>query len=253
MLKKLTTGALVAVLAASTVFVAPASALDEAQKQEMGEFVREYLLANPEIFEEMQTALASKRELEAADKAKTAIVANREALTAAPDDVVLGNPDGDVTIVEFFDYNCGFCKQALEDMNTIIEGDDKVRFVLKEFPILGEDSFAAHKVAMSFRKLMPEKYGEFHRTLLGSEARASEETAMKLAVDLGADEEKVRAGMDEPEIIASMKQTYALADQLGINGTPAYIVGDEAVYGALGADVLEEKVSNLRSCNSTVC
>ncbi len=253
MLKKLTTGALVAALAATTAFVTPASALDAAQKEEIGAFVREYLLANPEILSEMQTALQTKQEAEAAEKAKAAIVANREALTAAPQDIVLGNPEGDVTIVEFFDYNCGFCKHALEDMNAIIEGDDKVRFVLKEFPILGPDSLAAHRVAMSFRKLMPEKYGEFHRTLLGSEARATEETAMDLAVKLGAEEEKVRAGMEDPEITESIKQAYSLADQLGINGTPSYIVGDEAVFGALGADVLEEKVANMRSCNSTVC
>jgi len=253
MLTKLTAGALAAFLAASTAFVMPANALDENQKQEIGAFVREYLLANPEILEEMQTALSAKKEAEASEKAKAAIVANRDALVADPQDIVLGNPEGDVTIVEFFDYNCGFCKHALEDMNTIIEGDDQVRFVLKEFPILGPDSIAAHQVAMSFRKLMPEKYGEFHRTLLGSEARATEDTAMALAVKLGADEEAVRAGMDDPDINASIKQAYSLADQLGINGTPSYVVGDEAVFGALGADVLEEKVANLRSCNSTVC
>lgn len=253
MLKRLTTGAMTALLAASTAFVTPAMALDDAQKEEMGAFIREYLLSNPEILQEMQSALQTKREAEAAKKAKAAIVANRDALTAAPEDIVLGNPDGDVTIVEFFDYNCGYCKQALQDMNAIIEDDDQVRFVLKEFPILGPDSLAAHRVAMSFRKLMPEKYGEFHRTLLGLEGRATEDSAMELAVELGADEADLRAGMDDPAINDSIKQAYSLADQLGINGTPSYIVGDEAVFGALGADVLEEKVANLRSCNSTVC
>ncbi|MAY62501.1 MAG: disulfide bond formation protein DsbA [Rhizobiales bacterium] len=253
MLKRLTTGAMAAMLAASTAFVMPARALDDAQKEEMGAFVREYLLANPEILQEMQTALQTKQEAEAAEKAKAAIVANRDALTAAPEDIVLGNPEGDVTIVEFFDYNCGYCKHALQDMNAIIEGDDQVRFVLKEFPILGPDSLAAHRVAMSFRKLMPDKYGEFHRTLLGSEGRATEDSAMELAVKLGAEEAEVRTGMEDPAISDSIKQAYSLADQLGINGTPSYIVGDEAVFGALGADVLEEKVANLRSCNSTVC
>lgn len=253
MFKKLTTGAMAAVLAASTAFVTPAFALDDAQKEEMGAFIREYLLANPEILQEMQTALQTKQEAEASEKAKAAIIANKDALTADPQDIVLGNPDGDVTIVEFFDYNCGYCKHALEDMNAIIEGDDKVRFVLKEFPILGPDSLAAHRVAMSFRKLMPEKYGEFHRTLLGSDGRATEQSAINLALKLGADEEKLRAGMDTPEVTESIKQAYSLADQLGINGTPSYIVGDEAVFGALGADVLEEKVANLRACNSTVC
>ena len=201
MFKKLTTGAMAAVLAASTAFVTPAFALDDAQKEEMGAFIREYLLANPEILQEMQTALQTKQEAEASEKAKAAIIANKDALTADPQDIVLGNPDGDVTIVEFFDYNCGYCKHALEDMNAIIEGDDKVRFVLKEFPILGPDSLAAHRVAMSFRKLMPEKYGEFHRTLLGSDGRATEQSAIDLALKL---EEPTNHPVDVQHVLAAV-------------------------------------------------
>jgi protein-disulfide isomerase len=244
-----------AALALSAALVAPqaANALDEAQKQEFGAFIREYLMANPEIIEEVQQALAAKREAEAADKAKTAIADNADRIFRAETDIVLGNPAGDVTVVEFFDYNCGYCKRALSDMNQILEKDPKVRFVLKEFPILGPDSLAVHRVAMSLRKLMPEKYQEFHITLLTSEARATEATAVALATSLGADEAALRAGMDDPAINEEIRDTYDLADKLGINGTPSYVVGNETVFGAMGADVIAEKVANFRTCQSTVC
>jgi len=252
-MKRLATFIFSGLMLAITGFTAPAVALDAAEKEELGAFIREYLIANPEIFEDVQMALQVKREAEMAAKAAGGISSNSEAIFNEPTDVVLGNPDGDVTIVEFFDYNCGYCKRAMDDMNTILEDDPNVRFVLKEFPILGPDSLAAHTVAMSFRKLMPEKYGDFHRRLLGGDVRATEETAMLVATALGADEAAITAGMEDPEIEASIRQVYRLADVLGINGTPSYVVGDEAVYGARGADELKSKIANLRECKSTVC
>lgn len=238
---------------ALTSLATPAVALDAAQKEEIGSFIREYLMSNPELLEDVQMALQAKREAEVMAKATDAIASNSDAIFNAPEDIVLGNPDGDVTIVEFYDYNCGFCKKALADMNTLIKDDPNLRFVLKEFPILGPDSMAAHQVAMSFRKLMPEKYGEFHRKLLGADVRATEETAMDLAKSLGGDEEKLIAGMNDPEIGRSIGQVYTLADALGINGTPSYVIGNEAVFGARGAGVLKEKIANMRECKSTVC
>lgn len=252
-MKRLIAAALSSALIASTMLATPAAALDESQKKEFGAFIREYLLANPEIIEEMQMALTAKKEAEIASRAKEAIAENAEAIFRSEEDIVLGNPNGDVTIVEFFDYNCGFCKRAMDDMDALLEDDPNLRFVLKEFPILGPESLEAHRVAMSFHKLMPEKYGEFHRRLLGGEGRANGESAMRIATELGADEEAVRAGMDDPAIAESIRKSYELADQLGIGGTPSYIIGDEAVFGAMGAEVLEEKIANVRACNSTVC
>lgn len=242
-----------AVLLAGIALPAPAFALDEAQKKEFGEFIREYLIANPEIIEEAQFALQAKREAEKVAMAKSAIGDHAEQIFNAPGDMVIGNPDGDVTVVEFFDYNCGFCKRALSDMQEIVKEDPNIRFVLKEFPILGPDSMAAHRVAMSFRKLMPEKYEEFHVQLLGSEVRATEEQAIAVATSLGADESKLRDGMDDPEIVESIRLAYSLADALGINGTPAYVIGDEAIFGAMGTEVLQKKIANVRKCQSTVC
>ena len=113
-------------------------------------------------------------------------------------DGIVGNPNGKVTIVEFFDYNCGYCKRAIEDMQAMTAADPDLRFVLKEFPILGPDSQKASVVSMAFHNLMPEKYGEFHNQLLGGHGRAGEATAIKIAVSLGADEAKLREAMKDP-------------------------------------------------------
>lgn len=237
----------------STVAPLPAAALDDTQKQEFGAFIREYLLANPEIIEEMSQALEIKKEAESRVMAETAIAKNKDAIFNAPEDIVLGNPAGDVTVVEFYDYNCGFCKRAMTDMIDLLDKDPNVRFVLKEFPILGPDSMAAHRVAMSFRALAPEKYSEFHIKLLGADVRATESYAIEVAKGFGIEEAALRAGMDDPAIDQSIRQTYELANALGISGTPSFVVGNEAVFGAVGAETLLAKIANVRQCESTVC
>lgn len=248
------TGLLAAViLGLSTALPLPAAALDDAQKQEFGAFIREYLMANPELVEEMQQALEIKKEAESRQLAEAAISSNREAIFNAPEDIVLGNPDGDVTVVEFYDYNCGYCKRAMNDMISLLEKDPNIRFVLKEFPILGPDSLATHRVAMSFRALAPEKYGEYHMQLLGADVRATEDHAIEMAKGFGVDEATLRAGMDDPAIDRSIRQTYELANALGISGTPSFVIGDEAVFGAVGEEVLLGKIANMRQCESTVC
>ncbi|MDP2119685.1 MAG: DsbA family protein [Hoeflea sp.] len=240
-------------LGLSTALPLPAAALDDSQKQEFGAFIREYLLANPEIIEEMSQALEIKKEAESQQLAQAAIAKNKDAIFNNPDDIVLGNPEGDVTVVEFFDYNCGFCKRALSDMTSLLEKDPNVRFVLKEFPILGPDSIAAHQVAMSVRKLAPEKYIDFHIQLMSGEARATEALAVEIAKGLGIDEASLKAGMQDPAIGDSIRLTYALADSLGISGTPSFVIGDEAVFGAVGERALMARIANMRECDSTQC
>lgn len=237
----------------STALPLPAVALDDAQKQEFGAFIREYLLANPELIEEMSQALEIKKEAESRVMAQAAIADNEDAIFNAPEDIVLGNPDGDVTVVEFYDYNCGFCKRAMNDMLGLLDKDPNIRFVLKEFPILGPDSLAAHRVAMSFRALAPEQYGDFHMKLLGGDVRATADYAIEVAKEFGVDEAALKAGMDDPAIDQSIRQTYELANALGISGTPSFVIGNEAVFGAVGEDVLLGKIANMRQCDSTVC
>jgi protein-disulfide isomerase len=222
-------------------------------RSEIETIVREYLIANPEIMLEVQDALEAKQR----DQQQ---VAQLETIRGASDDIfnsahdgVYGNPDGKFTLVEFFDYNCGYCKRALGDMLDLTKANPDVRFVLKEFPILGPDSQRAHIVGQAFQHLMPEKYGEFHVKLMSAAGRATEESAIKLAVSLGADEAALREEMKDPKIADVFNRTYEIANQLGITGTPSYVVGEEVVFGALGRDVLEQKIANLEQCGKATC
>jgi len=215
-------------------------------KPQIEGIVREYLLANPEILLEVQSALEEKMKAQQAAASQQVITDAADQIFHQASDGFIGNPDGDVTIVEFFDYNCGYCKRALNDMEALLAKDNNLRFVLKEFPILGPDSHAAHVVSKAFQKLQPAKYGDFHRRLLGSQGRANEETAIRIAVELGADEAALREAMKDPAIEASFAETYNLASRLQISGTPSYVVGQEVVYGALGADHLSEKIEATR-------
>lgn len=231
----------------------PALALDDAQKKEIGEFIKEYLVENPEILLDVQEALQKKQEDQQQAKAKSAISDNEKSIYNSPYDIALGNPEGDVTIVEFFDYNCGYCKRALSDMDEILKEDKNVRFVLKELPILGPDSLAAHKVSAAFRDLAPEKYGEFHRTLLGTEGRATEESAIALASTMGVSEADIRKTMTEKPHDDAVREAYSLANDLGITGTPSYVLGNEMVFGAVGVDDLRAKIANVRACGKATC
>lgn len=250
--KILTACSFAAVLSA-TAMPLPAAALDEAQKKEIGAFIKEYLIENPEIMLDVQDALQRKQAEMRARVAEKAVVENKDAIFTSEHNIILGNPEGDVTVVEFFDYNCGYCKHALADMDAIIAKDKNVRFVLKEFPILGPESLAAHKVSDAFQKLAPAKYGDFHRALLGAEGRATEESAIAVATSLGVSEADIRKKMADDPNDASVKEAYQLANSLGITGTPSYVLGSEAIFGAVGAASIEQKVANIRSCGKTDC
>ncbi len=244
--------------------VAPARAQEMPQTAQPGapldktaieQIVHDYLLANPEILEEMQASLDGKRKEEQRVAQIEIIQSNKEEIFNASYDGVVGNPSGKITIVEFYDYNCGFCKRALEDMQALTQENPDLRFVLKEFPILGPDSQKAHVVASAFQRLMPDKFEDFHNQLLGSQSRAGEASAMKIALSLGADEAKLREEMKNEEITENFGKTYDLANKLQITGTPSYVVGDEVVFGALGKEVLNEKIAAARAaCSaSTTC
>lgn len=230
-----------------------ASAFDDAQKKEIGAIVKDYLLANPEVMLEVQQALQKRQEEARSAQAKEAVEQNEDAIFNAAGDFVLGNPNGKITVVEFYDYNCGYCKRAIDDMDAVIKSNPEVRFVLKDFPILGPDSLAAHKVADAFRRAAPDKYGKFHRELLGGEAHANEARALEVAESLGVDEKTIRAKMAENADDKGLQQAYKLASELGISGTPSYVLANEAIFGAVGADALTEKVANVAQCGKTTC
>jgi protein-disulfide isomerase len=219
---------------------------------EIESIVRNYLLTNPEIMSEVQTALETKRDQEAKSTQAAYLAKAGDDLFLNANDAVIGNPKGDVTVVEFFDYNCGYCRRALSDMDALIKADPNVRFVLKELPILGPDSVKAHIVAQGFRIAMPEKYAEFHRALLGL-GHADEAAAIATAISLGADEAKLKAAMESSQIGQLFDQNNQMAQSLNITGTPSYVIKDTVIPGALGYEVLSQNVANVRKCQSATC
>ncbi len=212
--------------------------------------VREYLVTNPDVIVEVQAALEAQQETRQRETALAAISSSREQIFNLATDGIAGNPDGEITLVEFYDYNCGYCKRALPDVTALIADNPDLRVVLKEFPILGPDSQRAHQVSLAFQRLVPDRWAEFHDKLMASSGRASEQTAILLAVTLGADEAALKKEMDSPEIAAQVRVTYELAEKLNITGTPSFVIGDQVVFGAVGKDALQEKITEIREKRS---
>jgi len=251
LIRKLLVGA--ALLAVTAALPLPALAFDDKEKTDIEAVVRDYLIRNPEVLLEAMDALQAKRAAEDLVAQKGAISGAGPSLFASPEGTVLGNPDGDVTVVEFFDYNCGYCKHALADMESLVEKDPKLRFVLKEIPVLGEPSVAASHVSIAFRHIAPAKYGDFHKKLLASKGVADADKAITVAADFGVDEAAVRAAMKLPEVEAVLAENDRLASLLKITGTPSYVIADEVVPGAIGEEGLAAKIANVRGCGKTSC
>ncbi|MER0237814.1 DsbA family protein [Fulvimarina sp. MAC8] len=226
---------------------------DATKKQDIEKIVRDYLIANPEVLVEAMNALQEKQDAEQKTAQAETISQAREQLVTAPEGMVLGNPDGDVTITEFFDYNCGYCRQALADMTALLEEDGNVRFVLKEFPILGMGSLEASRVSMAFRDLAPEKYREFHETLLSKRATADKASALQVAEDLGVDTAKIEEIIAASTNMKALQDIQVLANDLRINGTPSYVIGDEVLQARVGVEGLKSAVAAMRECGKADC
>lgn len=233
------------VLLLANFFAAPSFSQQPIDKSEVGKIIREYLLENPELILEVQQALEEKQQQELAVSQLEIIASQKEEIFSAPYQIEIGNPNAEITIVEFFDYNCGFCQRALTDMEILLQSNDNLKFILKEFPVLGEGSIEATRVSMAFSKLLPEKHAEFHTELLSLPGSKDGNRAIQLAVQMGALQTEIMAEMENPDIIETIQNTYNLANGLGITGTPSYIVGNEVVFGAVGHDQLESRIKSL--------
>jgi protein-disulfide isomerase len=221
--------------------------------EDVQRIVKDYLVKNPEVVQEVLAELFKRRQPSiarnnfGADKSAE-IRSNEKLLFASPRQVTLGNPDGDVTIVEFFDYNCGFCKRALADTMTLIKDDPKLRIVLKEFPILGPGSAEAARVGVAVHMQDPggQKYLDFHQKLLGAQGQANKDSALAAAMSAGLDMIRLESDMASDEVSQTLAENVKLARILGINGTPGYVVGDTIVPGAVGASALKVKIQVAR-------
>ncbi|HSH62962.1 MAG: DsbA family protein [Methylibium sp.] len=235
--------------AAPGVVDAPGSALEE---KRVIKIVRNYLTDNPEILVEMTTELDKRQaEEQAAQQSKT-ISENKDALFRSKLSFT-GNPDGDVTLVEFFDYNCGYCKRALPDIVKLVDEDSKVRLVLKELPIFGEDSEAAAKGALAAMK--QNKYFEMHQKLYSESGKADKEKVLKVAGELGLDVDQLQKDMESDDVKKGIEEARDLAQKLGLQGTPLFLIGDKVIPGAPDDlhDQLKEKVAEVREKGCAVC
>jgi protein-disulfide isomerase len=239
--------ALVAPAAAALAQASPAQPTAE-ERARIETIVRDYLLRNPEVLQEALVEL-ERRQAQAEERARAeAFQANRTALYRSPNAVVLGNPQGDVTVVEFFDYNCGFCKRALPDTVELLRSDPRLRLVLKDFPVLGPGSVEAAQVAIAFRmQAEGAKYFEFHQKLLGGRGQANRARALDVAREVGADMTRLERDMASPKVAETLAENARLAELLRINGTPSYVVGDDVVVGAVGLARLRENIVRARA------
>ncbi|MDH3230953.1 MAG: DsbA family protein [Alphaproteobacteria bacterium] len=249
-------GVLVFLLGAAPV---SAEAFTDAQKGEIEkivgefiaknpEFIADYLRQNPEILLEVSDILRAKQAAQQDEAKAYALNAHREKIERHPMTPVTGNAEGDVTLVEFFDYNCGYCKRVFAYMNNIEKDDPNLRIVWKEFPILGPVSRFAAQAAMAADR--QGKYIEFHRALMSGARLVSEEQVLKVAGKTGLDVERLKTDMQDPVISAYIDETLQLANALGITGTPGFVVGDEVIAGAISEGEMKRVIQFTRQNGS---
>jgi protein-disulfide isomerase len=243
--------------AAALLMLAPPVAAQEfspQQKSEIEQIIKSYLVNHPEVLQEAITELDKRQAVAEQEKTKAAIASNAATLFNSKRQIVLGNPNGNVTLVEFFDYNCGYCKRAMADMLDLLKTDPNLRIVLKEFPVLGPGSVEAARVAVAARMQDKDgtKYLAFHQKLLGGRGQADKARALAVAKEVGYDMARIETDMESSEVKASLEETLKLGEELGLNGTPSYIVGSDVVVGAVGLDALRGKVSTAR-CGKAQC
>jgi len=242
----------VSALALTAAMPARADDFSPAQRGSIEKIIKDYLLEHPEVLQEAMAALEKKQAAAEAEKAKTAIKDHSDAIFNSPYQVTLGNPQGDVTFVEFFDYNCGYCKRAMTDMFALMEKDPKLKVVLKEFPVLGPGSVEAARVAAAVRMQdkTGTKYREFHQKLLGGRGQADKARAIAVAKEVGLDVARIERDMKSEEVTTAINENMKLAEALGINGTPSYVIGRGAngdlVVGAVGLEALNKKIDSSR-------
>jgi protein-disulfide isomerase len=237
-------------LTAATLLALPSAGAVQAQtfsatqRGEIETIVKDYLMHHPEVMQDVMAELEKRQQAAEADKQHTAISENSTRLFSSPHQVVLGNPQGNVTMVEFFDYNCGYCRRALSDMLDLLKTDGNLKFVLKEFPVLGEGSVEAAHVAVAARMqdATGKKYLEFHQKLLGGRGQADKARALAVAKEVGFDMTRIEKDMSSEEVKKTIEEDMKLADALGLNGTPSYVVGNEVMMGAVGVKTLREKI-----------
>lgn len=232
-------------LAAAIFFAIPtAGSAQDITDDRIKELVAETLRENPELVLEALQAL-EQRQVEAQAAAAAAVLARERALLERdPNAPVVGNLDGDVTVVEFFDYNCPYCKRAMPEVDALLKEDGRVRLVLREWPILSDGSVFAARAALAARK--QGKYAELHDALMSMRGKVEAETVLRVAAEVGLDVEKLKRDTDSPDVEEHIATSMRLAESLGFTGTPSFVVGDQLIPGFVEKAELAEAVGAAR-------
>ena len=231
-------------LAALFALQAQAAEFTPQQKEELGGIIRQYLMENPEVLRDAMQELERKQQAAEESQRTDSLKTMSSEIFRNSDDLVGGNAKGKVTLVEFFDYNCGYCKRAFPDVMKMVNDDRDLRLVMKEFPILGPGSVYAARAALASRK--QGKYWEYHLALMGHEGRIDEAVADQIAEASGLDVKKLKADMEGDEVSQVITRNMQLADSLKIQGTPAFIIDETVIPGAVGYEALAAAVKQVR-------
>jgi protein-disulfide isomerase len=214
-------------------------------KAVLGKAIRAYLMANPEVLVEAMQELERKQDNQRDTVAQKAIQENRAALMSDPESPIVGNPNGDVTIVEFSDYQCPYCKRAHAAVKSVLAADSKVKLVFKDLPILGEPSRIAAVAALAARA--QNKHLAFHNALMEFNGKLDRDRIMEIAASVGLDVARLQKDMEDPKLKEIIDRNMALASALGVRGTPAFVIGDQFVPGAVDADTLKRMIGDVRT------
>jgi protein-disulfide isomerase len=234
------------ILLMAAVALAPgAPRADEAEQREQIErVVRDLLMREPELVYDALQELQRKREVAEVERQRRVIAERRDELLYDPDTPVVGDPQGSATVVEFFDYRCGFCRRMIPTIRALLEEDGELRLVLKDLPVLGPESMVAARAALASRE--QDLYGPFHFALMETDD-LSEENILRIAAEVGLDVERLKEDMKSSEVTAAIEENYRLARDLGIQGTPAFIIGEAFVPGAIDRAELEALIEAARA------
>ena len=239
--------ALSACLLGTTALAGGLGEMTDTEREAFRAEVRAYLLENPEVLVEAMDVLQAQEDQAAANRDLEMLAANKDAIFNDPASWVGGNPEGDITLVEFVDYRCGYCKKAHDEVAELVASDGNIRFVLKEFPILGEDSLKASQFAISVLQLHgPDAYKSVHDALIALRGNPDEATLSSMAADLGLDPAPILARMSTPEVMTVIEANHALASTMEIQGTPTFVIDNTMVRGYVPLDGMRQIVAGQR-------
>lgn len=228
--------------------------MSQAQRGEIETVIRDYLIKNPEVLRDALIELDRRAKAEEETQRRQAVEQLGDKLFSSKHQVVVGNPKGTVDLVEFYDYNCGFCKRALNDLSALIKGNPDLRVILKEFPVLSPGSVeAAHVAGAAKMQLTPDRFWAFHQKLMSSRGAIGRAQALAVAKEFNVDMARLTKDMESNEVKAGISETMQLGETLGINGTPSYVIGKDVVVGAVGLEALQTRITNVRKCGKGSC